>query len=48
MWLKSESRSDREQVMERSAATYLDRLQAMVKSHPEQWQIFGGFFLPDR
>jgi lauroyl/myristoyl acyltransferase len=48
IWLKSESRSDREQVMERAAATYLDRLQAMVRSHPEQWQVFGGFFLPER
>jgi lauroyl/myristoyl acyltransferase len=43
--LTAASRRDREAVMEKAAAEYLQRLQAMVRSHPEQWQSFGGFFL---
>jgi len=43
--LRAANRADRQQAMERAAATYLSRLEAMAKSHPEQWEIFGGFFL---
>jgi lauroyl/myristoyl acyltransferase len=45
IFLGATNRGDRQRAMERAATAYLDRLQAMVKSHPEQWQIFGGFFL---
>lgn len=48
VYLSAASRRDRQAVMERAAAAYLTRLQAMVKSHPEQWQTFEGFFADDQ
>ena len=47
MVLTAESRRDRQAVMEQAAAAYLDRLQAMVKRYPEQWQIFHGFLVKE-
>jgi lauroyl/myristoyl acyltransferase len=41
--LTAASRRDRQAVMEKAAAAYLARLQAMVTEHPEQWQTFDGF-----
>jgi lauroyl/myristoyl acyltransferase len=46
--LTAANRRDRQAVMEKAAAAYLDRLQAMVREHPEQWQTFGGFFVKER
>ena len=43
--LHAEHRGQRQAVMEQAAATYLDRLHAMAKAHPEQWQTFGKFFV---
>jgi lauroyl/myristoyl acyltransferase len=43
--LHAENRGERQAVMERAAATYLERLHAMAKAHPEQWQTFGKFFV---
>ena len=43
--LHAETRGERQAVMERAAATYLQRLHAMAKAHPEQWQTFGKFFV---
>jgi lauroyl/myristoyl acyltransferase len=43
--LHASSRSERQAVMERAAATYLQRLHAMAKAYPEQWQTFGKFFV---
>jgi len=43
--LHAASRCERQAVMERAAAAYLQRLQAMTKAHPEQWQTFGKFFV---
>jgi len=37
------SRRERQTVLEQAAAAYLQRLQAVVKAHPEQWQNFGSF-----
>jgi lauroyl/myristoyl acyltransferase len=47
MVLSAASRRERQAVMEKAAAAYLDRLQAVVKSYPEQWQTFEGFFMDD-
>jgi lauroyl/myristoyl acyltransferase len=47
MVLAAADRRQRQAVMEKAAATYLDRLQAMVRSYPEQWQTFDGFFLDE-
>jgi lauroyl/myristoyl acyltransferase len=38
-------RGERQAVIERAAAAYLQRLQEMVKAYPEQWQTFGQFFV---
>jgi lauroyl/myristoyl acyltransferase len=43
--LHASNRGERQAVMERAAATYLQRLHAMAKAHPEQWQTFGRFFV---
>lgn len=43
--LRVANRGERQAVMERAAATYLKRLHAMAKAHPEQWQNFGKFFI---
>jgi lauroyl/myristoyl acyltransferase len=43
--LSAANRRDRQSVMEKAAAAYLDRLSTMVKTHPEQWQTFDGFFV---
>ncbi len=43
--LGAANRREREAVMEKAAADYLQRLEAMVRRYPEQWQIFDGFFL---
>lgn len=43
--LHAEDRGERQAVIERAAAAYLQRLQEMVKSYPEQWQTFGKFFV---
>jgi lauroyl/myristoyl acyltransferase len=45
--LSTPNRRDRQAVIEKAAAAYLDRLQAMVKRYPEQWQTFEGFFVDD-
>jgi len=37
------NRRERQAVLEQAAAAYLQRLHAMVKAHPEQWQHFGAF-----
>jgi lauroyl/myristoyl acyltransferase len=47
MSLPAASRGDRQAVMEKAAAAYLQALEAMVRSHPEQWQNFGGFFVEE-
>ena len=41
--LAASDRSDRQAVLVKAAAAYLQRLQAMVKAYPEQWQNFGRF-----
>jgi len=41
--LTTPGRAERQQVMQEAAAAYLDRLGAMVRAHPEQWQTFGEF-----
>ena len=46
--LTAANRRDRQAVMEKAAAGYLQRLEAMVRSHPEQWQNFGGFFVEEQ
>jgi len=46
VFLLAANRRDRQAVMEKAAAAYLERLGAMVKLFPEQWQTFEGFFLP--
>jgi lauroyl/myristoyl acyltransferase len=43
--LRAESRGERQSVIERAAAAYLQRLHDMVKTYPEQWQTFGKFFV---
>jgi KDO2-lipid IV(A) lauroyltransferase len=43
--LVAKNRDERQAVMERAAAAYLERLHDMVKAHPEQWQNFGQFFV---
>lgn len=43
--LAAANRGERQSAMERAAAHYLDRLQAMVKAHSEQWQTFERFFV---
>ena len=43
--LVAKNRDERQAVMERAAAAYLQRLHDMVKAHPEQWQNFGQFFV---
>lgn len=43
--LRAEHRGLRQAVMEGAAAGYLERLHAMAKAHPEQWQTFGKFFV---
>ncbi|HEX7501157.1 MAG TPA: lysophospholipid acyltransferase family protein [Polyangia bacterium] len=43
--LVAKNRDERQVVMERAAAAYLQRLHDMVKAHPEQWQNFGQFFV---
>jgi len=43
--LSAANRRDRQAVMEKAAAAYLERLHAMVRLYPEQWQTFEGFFL---
>jgi len=37
------NRRERQAVLERAGAAYLERLHAVVKAHPEQWQNFGEF-----
>jgi lauroyl/myristoyl acyltransferase len=41
--LHAASRQDRERVMAEAAAAYLERLRAMARAYPEQWQTFGDF-----
>lgn len=41
--LSAPDRRDRPAVIQRAAAAYLERLHAMVKASPEQWQNFGRF-----
>jgi lauroyl/myristoyl acyltransferase len=45
VYLSAANRQDRQAVMEKAAAAYLERLHAMIRLHPEQWQTFEGFFL---
>ncbi len=45
VFLSAPSRQERQAVMEKAAAAYLERLLAMVRQYPEQWQTFEGFFL---
>lgn len=44
-FLAAEGRQQRQTVMEKAAAAYLERLHTMVSRYPEQWQTFEGFFL---
>lgn len=46
MTLSAATRGDRTAAMERAALTYLDRLEEMMRAHPEQWQTFEHFFVP--
>jgi lauroyl/myristoyl acyltransferase len=41
--LTTSDRRDRQAVLAEAAAAYLQRLHAMVKAYPEQWQTFGRF-----
>jgi KDO2-lipid IV(A) lauroyltransferase len=43
--LVAANRGERQAAMERAAAYYLERLHAMVKADPEQWQTFERFFV---
>jgi lauroyl/myristoyl acyltransferase len=43
--LHAADRGERQAVIERAAAAYLQRLLDMVKAYPEQWQTFGKFFV---
>jgi lauroyl/myristoyl acyltransferase len=45
VYLAAANRQERQSVMEKAAVAYLERLLAMVKRYPEQWQTFEGFFL---
>jgi lauroyl/myristoyl acyltransferase len=39
--LRAASREDRQRVMAAAGAAYLERLRAMARAYPEQWQTFG-------
>jgi lauroyl/myristoyl acyltransferase len=43
--LTAPNRGERQAVMERAAALYLEQLHVMLKAHPEQWQTFERFFV---
>jgi lauroyl/myristoyl acyltransferase len=43
--LVAKNRDERQAVMERAAATYLQRLLDRIQAHPEQWHHFGQLFV---
>jgi lauroyl/myristoyl acyltransferase len=45
--LTAANRRERQAAMEQAALAYLERLRAMVRAYPEQWQTFRGFLLDE-
>jgi predicted LPLAT superfamily acyltransferase len=41
--LRAPDRADRPRVLAEAAARYLERVEAMARAYPEQWQTFGDF-----